>query len=668
MFKRIPNWKSAFVLCCRFWASPTQAQSVTFDFDSGTPLLVVGNAAPLDQVVGGVTAHISSPVGGFSVQNGTTAHYAVSTFTNNFLYPIAAGGAFSTLDICFSEMVTNVAFDFATIQNLAVIDLETPVQLVASNCTSTLTTAVGSTNVAGVYGGPNGTDTLAVGKLSYTSKLPFNLVHISVPIIVPPPATGQAYQFLLDNLSVKRAGGSSCVITVNLPTNGVGIVTGAGAYSAGLPATLTASPAVLGSTFNSWQENGKIVSSNNVYSFTAKTNRTLTAVFNTAVTHKISITQTPILGGASTPTGILNVPAGTNLILSAQSSIGYGFVNWTKGTNVASATNIVSLAPTFSYTATESPTFIAHYLPGYSIMAVAAPTNGGVVLGTGVYPAGTNLTLTAIGSTNFVFANWQENGLIVSTTTNYTFSTTATNRNLVANFTPKFTVSTAASPAAGGTTQGGGLFLSNSVVTVVAKTNANYGFANWKIGTNVVSTAASYTFNVSSNQLLVANFNRLFNVSATVAPTVAGSVSGTGSYSSNQPVTLTAKPNVGYTFTNWTANKVVLSTSTNYTFTLKTNVAVIANFVTNPIVKLAVFSQVVSARPNLIITRDSLDGQIVLRWSIASPGFALLQSPDCLWPISQWTMVTNPVAVSSAWNEVRLSVQAASGFFILVHP
>jgi hypothetical protein len=651
-----------------FLAFQSHSQTVTFDFDSGTPALVAGNSAPLDQVVGGVTAHIASKVGGFSVQNGTTAHYSVSTFTNNFLYPIAGGGAFSTLDISFSELVTNVAFDFATIQNLAVIDLETPVQLAAFNCSPTITTTVGSTNVAGVYGGPNGTDTLAVGKLNYSAKVPFNLVHISVPIIVPAPATGQAYQFLLDNLSVKRAGGSNCVITVNLPTNGVGMVTGAGAYSSGLTATLVASPAVLGCTFNSWQENGVVVSSNSVFTLTAITNRTLTAVFNTAVTYKISITQTPILGGVCSPTGILNVSANSNLTFTAKAGAGYGFVNWTKGTNVASATNIFSLTPTFSYTASESPTFIAHYLPGYSIVATAAPTNGGGILGGGVFPAGTNITLVATSSTNFVFANWQENGLIVSTVTNYSFTTTATNRNLVANFTPKFTVSTAASPAAGGTSVGGGLYLSNSVVTVVAKTNANYAFVNWKIGTNVVSAAQIYSFNVISNQLLVANFTRLFAVSATMSPTVAGSVLGTGSYPSNNLVTLIAKPNAGYAFTNWTANKVVLSTSTNYTFTLKTNVAVVANFVSNPVVKLAIFNQVIPASPNLSIALDSLDSQMVLRWSVASSGFTLLQSPDCSWPISKWTTVTNPTTINGSWCEVRFAAQNARGFFILVHP
>jgi len=383
-------------MVCFLWgmATDSHSQTVTFDFDSGTPALLVGNAAPLDQVVGGVTAHISSPVGGFSVQNGTTAHYTVSTFTNNFLYPIAANGAFSTLDISFSELVTNVAFDFATIQNLAVIDLETPVQLAAFNCTPTVTTSVGTTNVAGVYGGPNGTDTLAVGKLNYNSKVGFNLVHISVPIIVPPPATGQAYQFLLDNLSVKRAGGSSCVITVNASPNGVGVVTGSGAYSVGLPATLKASPAVLGSTFNSWQENGTIVSSNSVYSFTAVTNRLLSAVFNTnATTYRMSISRNQTLGvygGTTVPApGNLNILSASNITVQAIASSGYVFKNWVMGTNAASATNVVSTITNFTFTVLSNLTLLANFYKLPTINLTSSRTPAGyvdVILLTNTFP------------------------------------------------------------------------------------------------------------------------------------------------------------------------------------------------------------------------------------------------------------------------------------------
>jgi hypothetical protein len=64
-------WRSATVLatlgCWR--AYPASATPLTFNFDTGTPALAAGMVIPLDQTMGGVTAHFSSPsLGAFSVQ------------------------------------------------------------------------------------------------------------------------------------------------------------------------------------------------------------------------------------------------------------------------------------------------------------------------------------------------------------------------------------------------------------------------------------------------------------------------------------------------------------------------------------------------------------------------------------------------------------------------
>ena len=41
---------------------------------------------------------------------------------------------------------------------------------------------------------------------------------------------------------------------------------------------------------------------------------------------------------------------------------------------------------------------------------------------------------------------------------------------------------------------------------------------------------------------------------------------------------MTATANSGYNFVNWTANGSVVSTSASYTFTLNSNVTLVANF------------------------------------------------------------------------------------------
>ena len=69
-----------------------------------------------------------------------------------------------------------------------------------------------------------------------------------------------------------------------------------------------------------------------------------------------------------------------------------------------------------------------------------------------------------------------------------------------------FTVSVSASPSAGGTVTGGGTYEMGQSCTVTATANNDYGFDNWTRNGDVVSTSASYTFTVTNDLNLVANF------------------------------------------------------------------------------------------------------------------------------------------------------------------
>ena len=60
----------------------------------------------------------------------------------------------------------------------------------------------------------------------------------------------------------------------------------------------------------------------------------------------------------------------------------------------------------------------------------------------------------------------------------------------------------------GGTVAGGGTFASGSSDTVTATLNNGYKFASWTENGTVVSTAASYTFKLTGNRNLVANFHK----------------------------------------------------------------------------------------------------------------------------------------------------------------
>ena len=72
-----------------------------------------------------------------------------------------------------------------------------------------------------------------------------------------------------------------------------------------------------------------------------------------------------------------------------------------------------------------------------------------------------------------------------------------------------------------------------------------------------------------------------YSIDAAPSPTEGGTVTGTGTFNEGASCTLTAMPNEGYTFVNWTENGVEVSTQATYSFTVTSNRNLVANFVPN---------------------------------------------------------------------------------------
>lgn len=219
------------------------------------------------------------------------------------------------------------------------------------------------------------------------------------------------------------------------------------------------------------------------------------------------------------------------------------------------------------------------------ISVSANPTTSGTASGAGNFALNSTTTVTATASPTFVFTNWTENGIIVSTSSSYTFKVTG-NRVLVANFIPipvgNSSINLSSSPAAGGNTGGAGPYPTGSVRTVTASANAGYTFLNWTDNNVIVSTSSSYQFVLTGNRTLVANFKLIpssqFALILSSNPVAGGMTDGEGSYNAGTSVTAKATANTGYTFTNWTENGAIVSTSANYTFALNGNRTLVANF------------------------------------------------------------------------------------------
>ena len=203
---------------------------------------------------------------------------------------------------------------------------------------------------------------------------------------------------------------------------------------------------------------------------------------------------------------------GQNCIVVAQANDGYYFSHWSEDEI------LVSSEAVFSFIVTGNRNLVAHFtqhLPNnFAVNVFANNDEAGSVVGGGLYQFGQTCTLMAISNVGYVFVNWTEEGVEVSTDAIYTFSVTS-NRTLVANFAAQYIVSASANPSDGGTVIGGGTFSYGQSCTVNATANSGYTFTNWTEGGTLVSTNANYTFTVTDNHVLVANFTLIVPAGAT---------------------------------------------------------------------------------------------------------------------------------------------------------
>ncbi len=174
-----------------------------------------------------------------------------------------------------------------------------------------------------------------------------------------------------------------------------------------------------------------------------------------------------------------------------------------------------------------------------------------------------------------------------------------------------YSVAANASPSGSGTIAGAGLFPTGVTASLVANPATNFAFVNWTQNRVVVSSSANYSFAVTSNRTLVANFAAGSSIATFASPASGGSVTGGGSYTNGTSVTLTATTNANYSFVNWTENGTQVGSSNSYTFTVSSNRTLTANF-SSATVNPAVYYSQPPAAGGLILSSflspDGMDG------------------------------------------------------------
>jgi uncharacterized repeat protein (TIGR02543 family) len=291
---------------------------------------------------------------------------------------------------------------------------------------------------------------------------------------------------------------------------------------------------------------------------------------------QIDLSASPTLGGTTDGAG--NFAQGSVATVSATPNAGYAFINWTEnGTAVSTSAN-------YQFTIAGNRILVANFvlvpIGKFAVVLSSNPPKGGTTDGSGAYTAGSMVVVTAEPNTGYSFTNWTDNGVIVSTSSNYQFILTA-NRKLVANFTAlansQFAVILSSNPKTGGSTSGSGAYSAGTSVTVNAIPSAGYSFVNWTNKGVIASTSAAYTFPLNANTTLVANF--AINQYTITVVAVNGTVTKNPSqaaYSSGATVQLTAVPNAGYTFVSWSGDAI--STMNPLTIVVNSNKNITANF------------------------------------------------------------------------------------------
>jgi hypothetical protein len=210
------------------------------------------------------------------------------------------------------------------------------------------------------------------------------------------------------------------------------------------------------------------------------------------------------------------------------------------------------------------------------IINVKDSLNGGISIGSGVFPEDTMVVLVSNPYSCRKFYAWMENGKIVSTDSLYTFKADR-NRKITAVYPYKQnTINVIVKNGIlEGRVFGAGTFNCNdSMKTLTAIPDACYKFVEWRENGFPISTQSTLNVKIKGNREFEAVFEKTMStLTLSIYPVNAGIVSGAGTFNCKSPVQVAAKANLGFVFAAWQdmSNGYNVSTDSNYSFSIISN-------------------------------------------------------------------------------------------------
>ncbi len=389
---------------------------------------------------------------------------------------------------------------------------------------------------------------------------------------------------------VQQGQTTTYTLTINILPQGAGTVSfnpSGGVYAAGTQVTLTAT-ANSGYQFSYWS--GDALGNNSTVVVTMDSNKTVTANFTSTgggggTTYTLLVSIEP--SGAGTvslnPSGGVYT-AGTEVQLRALPNSGYQFDGWSG--SLTGTQNPATIIMNSNKIVTANFSQIQQQT--YTLTTSVNPAGAGIISlnpSGGTYTAGTQVTLTAVANSGYVFSSWSGD---LTGTTNPATITMNSNKSVTANFNQQqqttYTLTVTVSPTGAGAVSlnpAGGTYAAGTQVTLTATANTGYTFSSWS--GDLTGTTNPATITMDSNKSVTANFNQqqqtTYTLTTSVNPAGAGIISlnpSGGTYTAGTVVVLTAQANSGYQFLNWTGD--VTGTSNPTTVTMNANKSVTANF------------------------------------------------------------------------------------------
>lgn len=329
--------------------------------------------------------------------------------------------------------------------------------------------------------------------------------------------------------------GSATYYTVSAYVSpaGSGTVTGTGTYQAGATCTLTAT-ANVGYSFEHWNDG----STQNPRTVTVNNNMSFTAYF-TAGQYTITVNAIPEEGGTVTGGGTYDY--GSLVTLTAAPASGYQFMQWSDG--VQRITRVV--------TVTGDATYSALFTDGSSEMYTLTVEPNlpelGQTSGSGTYPAGASVEISAYPSANARFVKWDDGN-----TQNPRTVVVNSDKTYIAEFAQaqEYTIEVISADPNRGQAYGSGTFMEGDVIEISAVAFEGYVFEKWDDGNTQNPRSITVTGNATYKAIFVESSVTTYTVTL-ICNTDEGTVSGGGVYVAGSTAYLTAFPHNGYEFDKW---------------------------------------------------------------------------------------------------------------------